>query len=153
VTIDDGSHPPVELIAIALHLKAGIGDDDRARRQAAVEALEAHVRDLVGAGDDQVIVLGDYNERVDTDEGRVVFAPFLDAPTDYAIRTLGPAEDGEVSYLPFGGRFIDHIVTTAGLAAEMSSSDPVVPPLDQQLASYGDVSDHLPVAASMPVLE
>jgi endonuclease/exonuclease/phosphatase family metal-dependent hydrolase len=153
VTVDDGSHPPVEFIAIVFHLKAGIGDDDRARRAAAIEALEGHMRDLVGAGDDQVILLGDFNEALDSEEGRAVFAPFLDAPSDYAVRTLGPSEDGEVTYLPFGGRFIDHIVTTAGLSGEMSASDPVVPPLDQQLPGYSDVSDHLPVAAAMPVLE
>lgn len=153
VTVDDGSHPPVEFIAIVVHLKAGIGDDDRARRAAAVMALEEHVRDLVAAGEDQVILLGDFNERVDTEEGRAVFAPFLDAPSDYAFRTLGPAEDGEVTYLPFGGRFIDHMITTAGLAGEMSPADPVVPPLDQQLPGYGDVSDHLPVVGAMPVLD
>ena len=154
VTVDDGSHPAVEFIAIVIHLKAGIGDDDRARRAAAIETLEAHVRDLVGAGDDQVILLGDFNEVLDSEEGRAVFAPFLDAPSDYTIRTLGPSEDGEVSYLPFGGRLIDHIVTTAGLSGEMSSSDPVIPPLDQQLPGYSDdVSDHRPVAASMPVLQ
>ncbi len=153
VTVDDGVHPAVEFMAIVVHLKAGIGDDDRARRTAAVETLEEHVRDLVASGDDQVIVLGDFNERLDTDEGRAVFAPFLDATSDYTIRTLGPAEDGEVTYLPFGGRFIDHVITTAALAGEMSASDPVVPPLDQQLPTYGDVSDHLPVVAAMPVLE
>jgi len=153
VTVDDGSHPAVEFMAIVVHLKAGIGDDDRARRTAAVEALEAHVRDQVDAGQSQVIVMGDFNERLDIDEGRAVFAPFLDAPADYTIRTLGPAEDGEVTYLPFGGRFIDHIITTAGLADEMTASDPVVPPLDEELATYDDVSDHLPVATAMPVLE
>lgn len=153
VTVDDGVHPAVEFIAVVIHLKAGISDEDRERRTAAVGALEQHMADLVGAGDDQVILLGDFNERVDTDEGRAVFAPFLGAPSDYTIRTLGPAEDGEITYLPFGGRFIDHIVTTAGLAGEMSSSDPVVPPLDQQLPGYNDVSDHLPVAAAMPVLD
>ncbi len=153
VTVDDGVHPAVEFIAIVVHLKAGIGDDDRARRTAAVAALEQHARDLVAAGDEHVIFLGDFNEPVDTDEGRAVFAPFLDAPSDYTFNTLGPAQDGEVTYLPFGGRFIDHIVTTSGLAAEMSPSDPVVPPLDQQLPGYGDVSDHQPVVAAMPVLE
>lgn len=153
VTVDDGSHPAVEFMAIVVHLKAGVGDDDRARRTAAIITLEEHLRDLVAAGDDQVIILGDFNEAIDTDEGRAVFAPFLDAPSDYTVRTLGPAEDGEVTYLPFGGRFIDHIVTTAGLSAEMSPSDPIVPPLDQQLPIYGDVSDHLPVVAAMPVLE
>ncbi len=153
VTVDDGSHPAVEFMAIVVHLKAGVGDDDRARRIAAVDSLEQHIRDLVGSGQTQVILMGDFNEQVDTDDGRTVFAPFLDAPSDYAIRTLGPAEDGEVTYLPFGGRFIDHIITTAGLADEMTASDPVVPPLDQQLPTYGDVSDHLPVATAMPVLE
>jgi len=153
VTVDDGVHPAVEFMAIVVHLKAGIGDDDRARRTAAVATLEEHVRDLVAAGDDHVILLGDFNETVDNEEGRAVFAPFLEAPGDYTLRTLGPAEDGEVTYLPFGGRFIDHIVTTSGLAAEMSPSDPLVPPLDQQLPGYDDISDHLPVVAAMPVLE
>jgi hypothetical protein len=35
----------------------------------------------------------------------------------------------------------------------MSSEDPVIPPLDLELPAYLDlVSDHLPVAASMPIL-
>jgi hypothetical protein len=44
-------------------------------------------------------------------------------------------------------------LTTAGLADEMTASDPVVPPLDQELSTYDDISDHLPVATAMPVLE
>jgi endonuclease/exonuclease/phosphatase family metal-dependent hydrolase len=151
IAVADGDGPAIDFLAIVVHLKAGIGDDDRARRTAAVAALEEHVRDLVAAGDDRVIVLGDFNERVDTDEGRAVFAPFLDAAADYSVRTLGPAEDGLVTYLPFGGRFIDHVVTTTAMAAALSPADPVVPRLDEQLPGYDQVSDHLPVAAALPL--
>jgi len=137
---------------VGVHLKAGGSEDDSARRAAAMRALEAHVRAQVDAGgEDEVIVLGDFNETVDTSWGMEVMAPMLAAPERYRFRSQEAAEAGEASYIP-SGRVIDHVVTTAGLADEVGGARAVIPRLDQQMARYEPyVSDHLPVVLSIPM--
>jgi hypothetical protein len=155
VHVDDGVHPPVDFLAIVLHLKAGLDFEDRERRRDAMVTLEDHMRDVVLAGsEDEIIVMGDFNEELETETNREVWGPFLDAPSDYAVRTdplSGGA--GAFTYVP-NERFYDHFITTAGLDAEMSASPPVIIHLEQQLSSYlSSVSDHVPVAVSMPIFE
>ena len=152
VTVD-AADPPLTFLAIVLHLKAGLTFEDRARRTDAMVTLEAHLRDVVEAGDeDELIVMGDFNEELETETNREVWAPFLGAPGDYSVRTDAISDGSVFTYVP-SERFYDHFVTTAGLSAEMSASPPVVIHLEQQLSSYLDeVSDHRPVAVSMPIL-
>ncbi len=153
VHVDDGVHTPVDFLAIVLHLKAGPDDENRARRRDAMITLEAHMRDVVDAGDeDEIIVMGDFNEELETDTNREVWAPFLDAPADYAVRT-DPLSGGPSSYTYVPNeRFYDHFITTAGLEGEMSASAPTIIHLEQQLSTYlSTVSDHVPVAVSMPI--
>ena len=154
VTVNDGQHPVVRFTAIVVHLKAGVSDSDRNRRTAAILALEDHVRAVVNSGQqDQVLILGDFNQEITSSQGQQVFAPFLGAPNRYAVRTEPVALAGGYSFLPYHDE-IDHIVTTAGLDGEMSAADPIIPRLDQEMAGYQQaVSDHLPVAAAMPVLQ
>lgn len=138
--------------AIGLHLKAGTAPDDAERRAAAMRTLEAHVRAQVdGGGEDELIVLGDYNEVVTSAEGMAVLAPMLAAPERYRFRSQEAASAGEASFIP-SGKVIDHVVTTAGLAAELGESRAWIPRLDEQLARYEPyVSDHLPVVLSIPM--
>lgn len=138
--------------AIGLHLKAGTAPEDAARRAAAMVTLERHVRDQVDAGgEDELIVLGDYNEVLTTTSGQAVLAPMLSAPERYRFRSQEAAAAGEASFLP-SGRVIDHIVTTAGLAAEVGEVRAIIPRLDAQLQRYDAyVSDHLPVVLSIPM--
>lgn len=138
---------------IGLHLKAGGADSDRDRRAEAVRDLDAFLRAQVdGGGEDEVIVLGDFNatldpQRLDLTE---VWPPLLDAPDRYAVRTTGLAAEDEASFLP-SGVLLDHIVTTAGLGGEVGAASAVIPDLDGQLPRYEpDVSDHLPVILSFP---
>ncbi len=137
--------------AIGVHLKAGTASDDGERRAAAMRQLEAHVRAQVdGGGEDEVIVLGDFNEVLTTSAGMAVLAPMLGAPERYRFRTAEAAAAGEATFLP-GGRVIDHVVTSAGLADELGAARAVIPPLDAQLPRYDpNVSDHLPVVISIP---
>lgn len=152
VTVPGAASGPVELIAIVLHLKAGTGEDDRERRRQAMITLEQHLRGLIDAGE-QIIMLGDYNEILTSDIGREVFGPFLDNPGLYRVRTDALALGGGVSFVP-SGRMLDHIITTAGLDDEIGASEAVIPRLDIQVNDYVDrVSDHLPVAIALPVLE
>lgn len=152
VTVPDAASGPVEFVAIVLHLKAGTGADDRERRRQAMITLEQHLRAL-GDGGDQVIMLGDYNEVLTSDTGREVFGPFLDNPDLYRVRTDALAQAGGVSFVP-SGRMLDHIITTAGLDDEIGDSEAVIPPLHVEVNDYVDrVSDHLPVAIALPILQ
>jgi endonuclease/exonuclease/phosphatase family metal-dependent hydrolase len=136
---------------VGLHLKAGVAPDDVDRRHGAVLTLEAWLRAQVdGGGEDEVIVLGDWNATLDPDRDDLAetWPPILDAPDRYTIRT---ADAAGTSYLPFQTT-IDHIVTTAGLAAEIGARDAVIPPLGEQFGGYQDlVSDHQPVVLSFPL--
>ena len=137
--------------AIGLHLKAGTAPEDAERRAAAMVTLEAYVRGQVAAGvEDELIVLGDYNEVLTDAEGRAVLGPMLSRPDLYRFRSAEAAAAGEASFIP-SGKLIDHIVTTAGLAAEIGDARAVIPPLDAQMSRYDAyVSDHLPVVLSIP---
>jgi endonuclease/exonuclease/phosphatase family metal-dependent hydrolase len=152
VTVPDADGGAVAFVAIVLHLKAGTGVEDRDRRRAAMLTLEAHIRGLVDAGSDQVIMLGDYNEVLTSEVGRAVFAPFLDAPERYRVQTDALARSGAFSFVPTGA-MLDHIITTVGLDEEVGASEAVIPRLDLEVNGYVDrVSDHLPVAIALPIL-
>jgi endonuclease/exonuclease/phosphatase family metal-dependent hydrolase len=152
-TIDDGVHPIVEFIAIALHLKAGFGSEDRQRREDANMMLETYVTQLVNSGDDQVLVIGDFNEVLTSSGGLDVFAPWLQPPGDYTVHTMDLANQGGASFIP-NGSILDHHVSTSALDDEFAGTAAVIPPLDDQYESYQyAISDHLPVVVSMPVLQ
>jgi endonuclease/exonuclease/phosphatase family metal-dependent hydrolase len=154
---DDGGpfpRPPLEVrfrapgnfdfVAIALHLKAGIGDDDRDRRREAIARLAEHADDLVHTVDSDIVMLGDYNEVVTSEAGQSAFAAIRDRADDFVIATEAIAQKGSYSFVP-SGKLIDHVVLTTTLAQEVVGGTHV-PALDHMLSNYEDtVSDHLPV--------
>jgi endonuclease/exonuclease/phosphatase family metal-dependent hydrolase len=137
-----GAGAPFTFDAVAVHLKAGGTDDDVRRRRESIAALDEFIAQFTGAPD--VVILGDYNERVTDAQGESVFAPFEDAAR-YDIRTQAPAAAGAVSFIP-SGAVIDHIVTTRAVDGVAGAQDAVIPRIDADVAHYLDrVSDHLPV--------
>lgn len=140
-----------DLDLIGVHLKAGGAPDDGDRRAAAARLLDAYLAAQVAAGgEDEVIVLGDYNEVVTTADGRTRLAPLLD-PARYRLRTEAVALAGGLSFVPTPGRVIDHILTTAGLEGELGERPAQIPRLDQLLLRYdADLTDHLPAILTMP---
>ena len=150
--IDDQVHAPLAIEVIGVHLKAGFGDEDGARRRAAVLALDAHLRAQIdGGGEDEVVIAGDYNEIVTNVNGLANLAPFLEAPDRYTLRTHASATGGEFSFVPTG-RLLDHITTTAGLAEELAGARVVIPRLDTAYSGYlNHISDHLPVVLVAPL--
>jgi endonuclease/exonuclease/phosphatase family metal-dependent hydrolase len=151
VAADDGVNPPLDFIAIAVHLKAGQGDEDLERRIDAATKLESHMRSNVdGSGDDDLLLLGDFNQTPGEFAGQV-FAPFTGAVDRYDIRTAPLFDDGQISHIN-SDRLIDHVVTTASLRAQIGPGVAQIPPLHEQLDNYNtDVSDHLPVVLSIPL--
>jgi exonuclease III len=142
ITVDAST---IQLVGI--HLKAGRTDEDADRRRAATVTLDAHLRAQVdGGGEAEVVILGDYNERVIDVADREVLAPLLTAPDRYTVRTERPAQLGAISYLGFGGSFIDHITTTAALDARWTAATIQLPRVEAAVPSYSSlVSDHLPI--------
>ncbi len=147
VTVDGAT---IELVGV--HLKAGTTADDAERRRQAVVQLDTFLRlQIDGGGESDVILLGDYNERVTSDTDRAILAPLLTAPDRYTVRTEPSAVAGGVTYLGFGGEFIDHITTTAALDASWGAATIVAPRLDEMTPSYETtVSDHLPAILVVP---
>lgn len=150
--IDDHVHPALQIELIGIHLKAGITDEDGARRKRAVEELDGHIRAQIAAGgEDEIVVAGDYNELVTTAAGQANLAPILTAPELYTMRTRPAADAGEISFVPTS-RMIDHITTTAGLAAKLAAARVVVPHLHETYSAYlTHVSDHIPVVLVVPL--
>jgi endonuclease/exonuclease/phosphatase family metal-dependent hydrolase len=137
--------------AIGVHLKAGTAPEDAARRAGAIQSLDAYLRDQIdGGGEDDVIVLGDFNEVLTSDAGLQVLAPLHAAPDRYRFLDEDAAVGGAVSFLP-AGVMLDHMVVTAGLYPEVGSARATVPRLDQLVPAYdAHISDHLPVVVSIP---
>jgi endonuclease/exonuclease/phosphatase family metal-dependent hydrolase len=141
---------PFDFTVIVVHLKAGIDDEDRARRTTAFVELEALMRaDVDGAGDDDIVLLGDMNEVLTHPNALPVWAPLLDATDRYTVLTRDIAESGAVSFIP-AGIMLDHLVVTTSLLDEIDARTPFVTRLHDVLPGYlGTVSDHLPVSISL----
>jgi endonuclease/exonuclease/phosphatase family metal-dependent hydrolase len=144
-----GAHP-FDFTVIVVHLKAGVGDENAARRTEAMIELEALMRHEVdGPGDDDIVLLGDMNEVLSHPNALPVWAPLLDAPERYTVLTRAIAESGGVSFIP-AGIMLDHIVVTTSLIDEIDGRAPFITRLHDVIPGYlGTVSDHLPVSISL----
>ncbi len=146
ITVDGNT---IELVGV--HLKAGGASEDALRRQRAITALDNRFRTQIeNGGEDEIVLLGDYNETVTDDFGRQVLAPLLTAPDRYTVRTEPAAVAGGFSFIAFKS-FIDHITTTAALDARWSTATVQVIDPRTVLPGYKDqISDHLPVVLIAP---
>jgi len=146
ITVDGHT---IELVGV--HLKAGPELESAERRQLAIQALDARFRAQIdGGGEDEIVLLGDYNEDVTSDFGRTVLSALLDAPDRYTVRTEPAAVAGGYSFIGFNS-FIDHITTTAALDARWGSATVQVIDPRPEVSSYkNEVSDHLPVVLITP---
>ena len=147
-----GSDPVIDFVAIVVHLKAGVDRSDRERRTQAIIALDTYVRGVVdNTSETDVMLLGDFNERLTTSSGQRTMAPLLTATERYTVHTLPLAQAGTVTFLP-AGIMLDHVVSTSSLSDEFRGETAVVPPLDQQFSGYETlITDHLPAIIALPI--
>lgn len=140
----------LDFTMIVVHLKAGLGPEDRQRREAASNLLEEYVRNG-NTGDGDVVILGDFNNVIDDPEERQILSAWLSRPDDYAFATEALSADGAFTFLP-DHVLLDHIVTTASLADDLAGGSAIIPRLDQTVVNYEyAISDHLPVVTGMPI--
>jgi endonuclease/exonuclease/phosphatase family metal-dependent hydrolase len=133
---------------VVVHLKARGDPASQARRRDACQKLDA----LVDARPDQeLVVMGDFNDRL-TDAGSDnVFDPFLSDPQQYRFLTAPLAQVGAFSYVPFRS-LIDHILVTDETLAGRKPPQTSVPRLDLSIPDYLSViSDHLPIVSTLSV--
>ena len=129
---------------ISIHFKASKTERDEQRRIEALTMLEQHMR-VLSASDDEVLLMGDYNEALSDPRATDAFAPFTSSPERYRFLTAPLADAGVVTFLPARLLF-DHLVMTRGLDGELDGGAPVVHRFDQQQADFqSKLSDHLPV--------
>ena len=128
-----------DLTVIVLHLKAGTGLDDRARRLTASELLQAHVATLSGP----VLVLGDWNDQTLTSIVRGQLSPFENWRTSHTTWLTQSLESQGLVSSVFGS-FIDHALVTPTLLNRHVSSTVFDP--RPVLPNYrNNTSDHFPV--------
>jgi len=137
-----------DFVFLVLHLKAQIDDESRMRRELAIEALDAWLTAQLAAGGEQdFVVLGDYNDELTDASEQNVYGAFLEAPERYHFLTLAAEEAGGHTYLPFDA-MIDHILITSDALDEYGEGTTEVLELEHRIMYYeARVSDHRPVIA------
>ncbi|MEO0079875.1 MAG: endonuclease/exonuclease/phosphatase family protein [candidate division WOR-3 bacterium] len=138
---------------IVLHLKAGSGFSDRARRAGACRTLKAYLDSLMAQGPEQDwIVAGDWNDLLEDPPAENVFRPFLDDTFNYRFLTRPLAGNPYYSSLLSGDGIFDHLLVTRDVLDEYAGGITTTLRLDDRLPEYGAVvSDHRPVMATFPV--
>lgn len=131
---------------VAVHLKARMDRRSKARREAAVRALESWAEDRVYSGaDPDLMIAGDWNDMLTVAPRHNVFRPFLDAPNRYRFLTQEVADIGDYSCIPWTS-LIDHVLVTTPLLEAYGDGTTEAVHLEKSVASYvDDVSDHRPI--------
>jgi len=143
VTITDAE--PVDFLAVVIHLKAQLDAQSEARRRAACEVLDDWVAEQLASGPEpDVVLLGDFNDKLTDPPQWNVFTTFLDQPDQYRFLTQGLADAGQYTYIPFKS-MIDHVLVTTDLLDEIGPGTTEVLALEIGDADYGQLTDHRPV--------
>jgi endonuclease/exonuclease/phosphatase family metal-dependent hydrolase len=162
--LDDAGRPPLEvglretqrdlvLLVVVIHAKAQADTESRATREQLAQGLKAHLDAEHAAA--PLIVLGDFNDRLDgsiTEGAASPYRAFVVDHAHYATPTLrlDAANARESSYS--WGATIDHIIVSDELAARIDESSIDVR-RQELLARYPDftttVSDHFPVTLAL----
>lgn len=129
---------------ITVHLKAGTTQNDEQQRIDSAQALVGQVAEIVNAGEDEVLLLGDFNEAFGDRRASEFFGTF-EGDAGHTVLTRALAQSGQVTFIP-AKIVLDHMVSTPGLKEEIGASTPsavtgLATPADGGTA----LSDHHPV--------
>lgn len=139
--------PARTIIAIAVHLKAGTGAEEQARRKGALDKLKAEMDRLCGLRPEAgILLLGDMNDDPSDAPADNVFSAFLDDPADFSVLTLPLAQAGQYTFIS-SKALLDNLISGCSLRSVPASADIIE--LDQQPLGYdyrANISDHRPAA-------
>ena len=149
LSVNEGDHF-FDLQMIVVHLKAYDDPESEERRRAAMDSLKSYIDTQLGlGGEDDFVLLGDFNDHLEDAEEHNIFQPMLDDSLNYTFLTE-PLVGTQGSYIGLNEpNLIDHICVTADALAEYGQQgDTRVLYLDQQNVNYETiVSDHRPVVS------
>jgi len=142
----DGQRTPVSIID--LHLKCcGNGLE---RRKKSVAELHEYLSLGMEMGEENIIVLGDWNDQLDDVGVTQSFTAFLDDPENFRFATDRIAGDVEQASYPSWPSFLDHILIGKGFFDEFENGSTIQTlPVTEWLGSWEEyeliISDHRPV--------
>ena len=147
VTVSEGNHT-FDFKLIVVHLKAYSDEDSEQRRRAAIDSLKNYIDGQLALGGEQdFILLGDFNDHLEDPVEDNVFQVMLDDTATYTFLTE-PLAGVQGSYIGYEEpNLIDHICVTSDALDEYGEAgNTEVLYLDNQNSSYeSTVSDHRPV--------
>jgi len=142
----NGRREPVSIID--LHLKCcGNGLE---RRKKSVAELHEYLTLGMEIGEENIIVLGDWNDQLDDVGVTQSFTAFLDDPENFRFTTDLIAGDIEQASYPSWPSFLDHILIGKGFFDEFENGSTIQTlPVAEWLGSWEEyeliISDHRPV--------
>lgn len=145
--------PIFDFTFVVLHLKAQRDARSQSRRREACLILDDWVQDQLRSGEDRdIILVGDYNDRLTDPPWDNVFTPFFENPRSYTFLTLPLANAQASSYIPFPG-LIDHILVTTDTMEAYEFGHTEVLHLEDEVPDYLDIiSDHRPVMSTFVIV-
>ncbi|MCX8490530.1 MAG: choice-of-anchor J domain-containing protein, partial [Cyclobacteriaceae bacterium] len=135
---------------INIHAKSGSLTADYNRRKYDVKVL--HDSLAANYSNDNIILLGDYNDDVDVSiaaptNPESTYKPFVDNSGNFNTLTLALSKEGGVSF-PSSNSFLDHIITSNELTNAYVTNSITVEDPRTYISNYvNTTSDHLPVSA------
>ena len=138
------------LRVVNIHAKSGSATADYNRRKYDVKVL--HDSLVANYANDNIILLGDYNDDVDVSIGaptnsESTYKVFVDNTTNFNSLTLPISQTGAFSF-PSSSSFLDHFTTSNELTNSYVSNSIIVEDPRTYISNYvNTTSDHLPVSA------
>ncbi|MFN6090422.1 MAG: choice-of-anchor J domain-containing protein [Cyclobacteriaceae bacterium] len=135
---------------VNIHAKSGSATGDYNRRKYDVKVL--HDSLVANYANDNIILLGDYNDDVDVSIGaptnpESTYKVFVDNTTNFNSLTLAISQTGAFSF-PSSSSFLDHLTTSNELTNSYISNSIIVEDPRTYISNYvNTTSDHLPVSA------
>jgi endonuclease/exonuclease/phosphatase family metal-dependent hydrolase len=129
---------------MTVHLKAGTTQADEQQRIDSARVLVGQLAEIQNAGEDEVLLLGDFNEAFG-DRRAAEFFGIFEGDAGHTVLSRALQQSGQVTFIP-AKIVLDHMVSTPGLKEEIGTSTPsVVTGLATPSDGGTALSDHHPV--------
>ena len=134
--------------AINIHLKAYGDDESFQRRYESFQIMSAYLNSHVNAGNDKIIILGDFNDEIDDSQNNNSLWPLVTNTNSEFVTDQLVGNNYFNTYILGSGSFIDHILITSGFDEFLVSEFTSTIRLDDYIGfnNYtNNISDHRPV--------